>query len=309
MSMPTIAVLYEKGKVRTIELSGHLRGIAWDLNDDSAILVGDYGKMLRVFSDQTVRRLDSGTATHLRSISANPNDGNLLIAGNSGTLFSLAEIKTRIQVPTFENLRTVSWNAQGTTALIGGNSGVLLKYANSSVHSLGDGRANLRRIAWHLHDNCTLITSNCFAEQFLPSPNLFLYDSDKEQLRVLNESQADFIGVDGEPNGEFALVAGYDVVWHTGLIGQFDGAKLTPLQFENKQVYPVTVAWDPSGKLAAICTAITQPGMGTGSIRLWNGQKLTTVFESDRYYFSAATWNHYGTLLPLASPANRVFSC
>jgi len=145
---------------------------------------------------------------------------------------------TKIEVPTFENLRTVSWNARDTTALIGGNSGVLLKYANSSVSSLGDGRANLRRIAWHPHDNCALITSNCFAEQFLPSPNLFLYDSDKEQLRGVNESQADFVGVDWEPNGESALVAGYDVVWHTGFIGQFIGTELRPLQFENKQFTP-----------------------------------------------------------------------
>jgi hypothetical protein len=307
--MPTIAVLYEKGKLGTIELKGHFRGIAWDPKNDYATLVGDNGRVLRVFSDQTLMHLESGTEIHLRGISVNPKDGSLLIAGNAGALFTLSESMTKIQVPTFENLRTVSWNAQGTTALIGGNSGVLLKYANASVHSLGDGRANLRRIAWHPHDNRALITSNCFAEQFVPSPNLFLYDSDKEQLRGLNESQADFVGVDWEPNGESALVAGYDVVWHTGFIGQFIGTELRPLQFENKQVYPVTVAWDPAGKVAAICTAIAQPGMGTGSIRLWNGQEFTTVFESDHYYFSTGAWNRHGTLLALASPINRAFNC
>jgi hypothetical protein len=54
----------------------------------------------------------------------------------------------------------------------------------------------------------------------------------------VNESQADFVGVDWEPNGESALVAGYDVVWHTGFIGQFIGTELRPLQFENKQFTP-----------------------------------------------------------------------
>jgi hypothetical protein len=56
--MPTIVVLYEKGELGTIELKGHFRGIACDPKNDYATLVGDNGKVLRVFSDHTLRHLD-----------------------------------------------------------------------------------------------------------------------------------------------------------------------------------------------------------------------------------------------------------
>src|SRR5208337_3018877 len=304
--MSTIVVLYENREVHTIPLKGRFRGIAWDPKGDFATLVGDNGKTLRIFSDQTVRELDSGTASNLRSVSANPNDGALLIVGNSGTLFYLGDSKVSIQVPTFENLRTVSWNAKGTIALVGGNAGALLKYADLSVRSIGDQKANLRRIAWQPHYDRALITSNCFAEQFLPSANLFLYDSDQDHVQEVNRSQADLIGVDWEPNGEFALVAGYDIVWHTGIIAQFNGTKLIPLEFENKQVYPVGVAF---GESAAVCTAVAQSGNGTGSVSLWKDGKLSMIFESDQYYFSTVAWSKHGILMALGSPANRTFNC
>lgn len=218
--MSTIVVLYENREVHTIQLKGCFRGLAWDPKGDFVTLVGDSGRILKVFSDQTVRELDSGIISNLRSVSANPNDGALLIAGNSGTLFYLGDSKVSIQAPTFENLRTVSWNAQGTIALVGGNSGALLKYADLSVRSIGDQRANLRRIGWHPHYDGALIASNCFAEQFSPSANLLLYDCDKDQVQEVNRSQADLIGVYWELNGEFAVVAGYDIVWHTGIIAK-----------------------------------------------------------------------------------------
>jgi len=304
--MSTIVVLYENGEVHSISLKGRFRGITWDPKGDFATLVGDNGRILRVFSDQTVRELDSSIAGNLRSVSANPNDGALLVAGNSGTLFYLGESKVSIQVPTFENLRTVSWNAEGTIALVGGNSGALMKYTDLSVRSIGDQKANLRRIAWHPRFNRALITSNCFAEQFLPSANLFLYDSDKDQVQEVNRSQADLIGVDFELNGEFAIVGGYDIVWHTGIIARFNGTELTPLEFENKQVYPVAVA---VGECVAVCTAVTQPGVGTGSVRLWKDGKLSVIFESDQYYFSSVAWSKCGSLMALGSSANRTFNC
>ena len=306
MSVSTIVLLYENREVQTIPLKGRFRGIAWDPKGEFATLVGDNGTMLKVFTDRTVRELDSGVTSNLRSVSANPNDGALLIAGNSGTVLYLGERKMSIQVPTFENLRAVSWNAQGSIALIGGNSGTLLKYADSSARSLGNQRANLRRIAWHPRDDRALITSNCFADEFLPSANLFLYDSDKDQVQEANKSQADLIGVDWQQNGECAVVVGYDIVWHTGIIATFNGTELTPFEFENKQIYPVAVA---VGESVAVCTAVTQPGIGTGSVRLLENEKLRTIYESDQYYFSTLAWNNHGSLMALGSPANRTFNC
>jgi len=82
----------------------------------------------------------------------------------------------------------------------------------------------------------------------------------------LNEGRADLIGTGWKPTGESALVVGYDVVWHNGFIGTFDGTTLSPIQFDNKRVYPVAVAWNTSAKLAAIGTATAQLGMAKGTV-------------------------------------------
>ena len=126
----------------------------------------------------------------------------------------------------------------------------------------------------------------------------------------MNEGRADLIGVDWEPSGESALVVGYDVVWHTGFIGNFTGLSLSLVPFNNKRVYPVAVAWNPSGKHAAIATATTQPGIGRGSLYLWDGTSLKEVYSNDQFYFSAVAWNRDGKrLAALASTATRTFNC
>jgi WD40 repeat protein len=216
---------------------------------------------------------------------------------------------SRISVPTFENLRTVSWNSTGTIALIGGNAGTLLKYSKNSIQTIVRAKANIRGISWHPDNDRALVSSNCFAEEFLPSPNLWLYDSDLDQLKPVSEGRSDLIGVAWKPNGNSALVVGYDVVWHNGFMAQYDGTKLTPINFENNLVYPVAVAWDVAGDLAAVCTTVALPGRGKGSMRLWDGETLTTICESDHYFFSAVAWSRQGTLLAIASPANRAFNC
>jgi len=126
----------------------------------------------------------------------------------------------------------------------------------------------------------------------------------------VNEGRADLIGADWEPNGEAALVVGYDLVWHNGYIGSFDGGSLTPVEFENKRVYPVGVAWNHAGTVAAIVTATTEPGIGRGSVYLWDGNSLRGIFASPDYFFSAVAWSLDGRqLVALASKATRTFSC
>lgn len=306
--MPTSVLFYEENGFRTIELKGHFRALACTPEDRYATLVGNNGSIVRM-ANQEIIRLDSNTHIHLRGVSASTVDGSLLIVGNTGTVLRFKERAEGVVSSQIENLRSVAWNVTGTMALIGGNAGSLLKYSNNSLMNLGVARANLRRISWHPRKNYALITSNCFAEEFLPSPSLYQYDDASGELTPAYDGRVDLIGVDWHPNGATALVVGYDVVWHSGFIGQFDGQTLTPIEFKNKQVYPVAVSWNHSGDLAAICTSAPQPGMGKGSLLMWDGKKLCTIFESDEIFFGAVSWNHHGTLIALGSPANRTFTC
>jgi len=308
-SMPTSALFYENGSLRTIQLKEYFRALAFDPEDRYVTLVGNRGKIIRMIKDEIVD-LDSKVHVHLRGVSANPTDGSLLIVGNAGRVLRFKESAIGVVSSLIENLRTVEWNPKGTMALIGGNAGSLLKYSgDSSLTKLGVARANLRRISWHPRKNCALVTSNCFAEEFLPSPHLYRYDEESGELAPVSEGRVDLIGVDWHPSGSSALVVGYDVLWHNGFIGEFDGGKISPIDFDNKQVYPVAVSWNFSGDLAAICTSVPQPGMGKGSLRIWDGKRLSTVFESDEIFFSAVSWNRHGTLIALGSPANRTFNC
>jgi WD40 repeat protein len=308
--LPSILLHCEDQNIRTKKLRGHFRSLAWN-RQDQCLIVGNRGRILRMQDDELID-LDSGTRQNLRGVSVNPSNGTALIAGNEGTLLSLDEEGriARINTSTSENLRATAWNDDGSVALVVGNRGVILRHWDHGVRSVDGGRANLRHVAWRPNRDQALITSNCFAEEFIPSPNLFSYDARTDHLSSLNEGRVDLIGVHWAPSGESALVVGYDVVWHNGFIGVLNGTSISPIQFENKHVYPVNVAWNPAGKRAAIATATTQPGIGKGTLYLWDEKSLKTVYSNDQYFFSAIAWNREGKrLVALASDATRTFNC
>lgn len=308
--MASILLQYEGQKLRTRKLQGMVRALAWDRQERHLIVVGNGGLVLRIREEEQIS-LDPGTKHNLRGVSVNPSDGTALIVGNTGTALLLDEEGRfkKITVPTFENLRAVSWNSKGAIALIAGNNGALLKYTDAGIEPVDDGRANLRDISWRPTLDEALITSNCFAEEFIPSPNLFGYDSERNVVKSLNEGRADLLGVDWSPNGESALVVGYDVVWHNGLIGIFDGATLIPIQFNNKRVYPVAVAWGPSDNLAAVATATPQLGMGQGAVYLWDSKRLTPIYSNGKFFFSDVVWSRKAKrLAAVASSSTRTFN-
>jgi hypothetical protein len=275
------------------------------------ILVGDKGRVVKLEGERQIS-LASGTTRNLRGICVNPSDGTILVVGNAGSaIFVHQEVKPMsLDVSTSQNLRAVSWNDDGTLALIAGNAGTLLELSNERVRVIDGARANLRHVAWRPRDNSALVTSNCFAEEFIPSPNLFNYDGTAHALASLNEGRADLIGATWKPDGNSALVVGYDVVWHNGVIASFDRKSLSYVKFENKRVYPVAVSWNPSNKLAAMATAVAQPGTGEGRVYLWNDGVLRPIFTSAEFFFSTIAWKPDGSqLLALGSSATRTFNC
>jgi WD40 repeat protein len=302
-------LLYDGEKLRTLDLRGHLRGLAWDRQDEFPIIVGNGGQVLKVQGNTPVP-IDSGTRRNLRALSVNPKDGTTLIVGNSGTALLLeGQRVTKISVPTIENLRAVAWSGDGSEALIAGNNGALFKFSCGQVAAVDAGRANLRDISWRPKFTSALITSNCFAEEFVPSPNLFSYNAETNIVEPLNEGRMDFIGVDWKGSGEYALVVGYDVVWHTGFIGSLKETTLSPIPFENKQVYPVAAAWEPSSDIAAIVTATGQVGTAEGTVLLWNEKSLHSIANLPGFFFSDVAWAWGGDrLAAIASTETRTFN-
>ena len=293
-----------------MEICGHLRSLTWDRKRSYLTVVGGKGYVARI-EDGKVHRLNSGTNENLRAVSANPSDGTALIVGNAGTVFLLNEDGhfTKLTSPSFENLRAVAWNSVGSMALIAGNNGALMRYFNGRLESIDGARANLRDVCWRPASEEALITSNCFVGEFIPSPNLFLYYANEHELKPVNEGRADLIGVDWRPDGKSALVVGYDVVWHSGVIAEFDGRALRSMEFENKRVYPTSVKWDPSGRTVAIGTATSDIGMGTGRICFWDGKELKEIYGNDRFFFSDLAWMPEGyQLAAVASTATRTFN-
>ena len=204
--MPSLLLYYEDQKIRSIKLGGNLRSLAWDPSGSHLFVVGDRGRVLKI-TEGKQNRIDAGTQQNLRAVATNHATGETLIVGNAGTMLLLdgKDHSKKLNSYTIENLRSAAWNAKGTVALVAGNKGSLMKYDGGAVQTIDDGRANLRRVAWHPKSEQALVTSNCFAEEFIPSPTLFQYDLKARLLKAVNEGRADLIGVDWKPNGESAL--------------------------------------------------------------------------------------------------------
>jgi len=309
--LASILVQYDGEKVKTRNFTGRLRGVAWDRRGSYLTLVGNGGEVNRIHSEGDVR-LNTATKHNLRAVSVNPTNDAALVVGNAGTVLAITAdgSASKVNTPTFENLRSVRWNRAGTMALIAGNNGVLMKYAEDRVEMIDDGRANLRGISWRENSDDALITSNCFAEEFIPSPNLFTFKIKENVLKPVSEGRSDLIGVDWKPDGEFAVVVGYDVVWHNGFMASYDGTQLSPIKFENERVYPVDVKWEPGRRVAAIVTSVAQLHTGQGRIILWDGKTVKEIYRSDEFFFSHAAWAPAGyKLAAIASTEARTFDC
>jgi len=267
--------------------------------------------MLKIQDDSLDINLDTGTTHNLRSVAVNPIDSTALAVGNTGTIISIRANRslTSMNSLTFGNLRAVRFNADGTAALIAGNNGTLIKFTEHSLETIDGGLANLRGVSWRKNREQALITSNCFADEFIPSPNLFLLDAKENKLNPVSEGKADLIGVDWHPDGSFAVAVGYDVVWHNGVIGRYDESGLSPIEFQNSHVYPTAVCWNPNGSIAAIATSTPEPRLSQGRIILMEGSTLREIYRNEDYFFSDIAWSPVGLrLAAIASTDARTFN-
>lgn len=307
--MPSKILYYDGQETHAKDLHGFARALAWDRKGNHLLLVGNRGLALKIQND-TIESIDLDTRANLRAVSVNRADGRALIVGNAGTAILVNGQRRfeKLTLPTFENLRAVSWSSDGSSALMGGNNGTLLKYSLQGIEALDAGRSNLRHISWRPKSRTALIVSNCFAEEFVPSPNLHIYDEETDIVKPLNEGRADLIGVDWKPTGELAFVVGYDVIWHNGFLGSFDGSTLSPVRLEKKRVYPVAIAWHKSAPLAAIVTSTSQMGVAKGMVFLWKNNSLNEIYSHDRFFFSDVAWNNNGMLAAIASTKSRTFN-
>jgi len=309
-TMPSMLVTYDGEKIETTSLRGRVRGLAWDSRGLMLTAVGNRGRALRIQDGQVIGILETGVTSNLRAVSVNPKDSGALAVGNGGLILLIEADGScrRLNSPTSRNLRAVRWNADGSVALVAGNNGMLIRYRNEEFEMLNGGRANLRGISWRHAKSEALITSNCFAEEFIPSPNLFQFDAGGNTLKPLNETASDLIGVDWNPIEDFALAVGYDVVWHNGVIARFDDAGFFPIEFENHHVYPTTVSWDPEGHVAAVATSTTQPHMSQGRIMLWDKHSFHELYRNENFFFSNITWSPVGfKFAAVASTKTRTF--
>ena len=310
-ALPSILLHYANERAQTRHVQGVFRSFAWSPVDEGLILVGDGGRVVKLEEERFINIM-SGTCQNLRGISVNGTNGTILIVGNAGTVVQLDDGANTARVSRLgsHNLRSASWNPSGTLALIAGNEGTLSTLSQETTQAIEGGRANFRHIAWQPNTHFALVTSNCFAEEFIPSPNLFSYAAESKTLSPLNEGRADLIGVDWRPDGTAAIVVGSDVIWHNGFVAMSDGRSLSPIELPSKRVYPVAVSYNPRKQVVAIVTATAQPDAGEGILYLWNGKALQIIFRSKEFFFSAVAWNKEGTeIVALGSSATRTFNC
>lgn len=308
--MSSLLVIYDGDKVETRNILGRIRGLAWDWRGSSLMVVGNGGTVLKIQDRRLEVTLDTGLRKNLRSVSINPSDNRALVVGNSGTIITIEPDGSvaKLNSPVSENLRVVRWKADGSIALIAGNNGALIKYIEGELEMVNDGRANLRGISWRNGNDEALVTSNCFAEEFIPSPNLFLFDARVNTIKPVSDTHSDFIGVDWNPNENFALVVGYDVIWHNGVIARFDDSGLSPVELQDHHVYPTAVSWDPKGRVAAIASSTPQPHSSQGRILLWDRQTFREIYRNEDFFFSSIAWSPVGfKLAAVASTEARTF--
>jgi len=75
-----------------------------------------------------------------------------------------------------------------------------------------------------------------------------------------------------------------------------DASGLSSVEFQDSQVYTISVSWDPTGRVAAIATSIAQLRSGQGRVIIWNGETFREIYRNEIFFFSNSNiaWSPVG---------------
>jgi len=275
-----------------------VRWASWSPKESTSLLVCDRGRLLR-FDGSRFMSTDTGVESNLRGIGYRPDGSEALIVGNEGKAFLYFDQKIKpINLGTNENLRRVSWRPDGEYALIIGNAGTCLRY-DGSVTELNGAENNLRSVAWHPGGRYALVSGNRYRSGFagmVADATIYRYEDGASELTSLfSESKGDLMSVDWRPDGTYALVVGYDLVWHQPLVYKYDGKACGELHFPEESVLLTGISWKPDGAYALLVSGGLKRGYGEGSVYRYSEGRFTRIYSIPEYLMAGISWRNDGS--------------
>ena len=297
---------------RSVDAPGRLRWACWNQADDTALLVGDRGTLLR-YIDGDFSRLESGSTGNLRCAEFSPRGDIVHACGNAGLILRLfGEKIERLDEGVRENLRRVAWEPSGTRSLFVGNNGAAYMDGPSGFEVVHGADTHLRSIAWHPRGGQALVAGNCFRDSvggLSPSPNLFRFRGGSlEDVSTLAESRADLVAASWKPDGSSCLLAGFDQTWHTPSLLSYSEEGLREIVWGNENIFPTACSWHPSGEYALVGTSAMTSEEGATALYRFDGKTVTTTARLEGHGVSCIAWSKDGHALVVASRSIRAFS-
>ena len=86
----SILVQYDGKEVEIRKFQGFLRALAWDLQNECLLVVGNVGRIISVRGREAIR-VHAETKHNLRAVSVNPVNKSMLIVGNAGVVLLIRQ--------------------------------------------------------------------------------------------------------------------------------------------------------------------------------------------------------------------------
>ncbi len=248
-----------------------LNNIAWKPDGSYALIVGDYGTILKYEGDR-FKKIPSGTNEDLLSVDWQPFGDCALIVGDHGTILKYTEeenistIKSYIAVP----LSGVSWKDKDVAFIVGG-IGTVFRWENGNLTLLPlRTTENLQGVAFHPRGDYALIVGG-------NGTIIKDYGVDRNFTQLTQLTNKYLWSVSWNPFDEYALVVG-----EAGIVLKCDGTNLTLLSSGTNN-WLEAVDWKPDGSIALI--------VGTQGVALeYDGNGFSNKLSATDRYLSGTAW-------------------
>jgi WD40 repeat protein len=239
--------------------------------------------------------------------------------GNNGTVLTIqAEGFHRVDSGTNANLRRVAWKPHEDKALVVGNDGAAYILEARGLQKIHGADNNLRSIAWHPEEDYALIVGNAYRPSLaglIPAATMYLFDGKKSTLTPVQPptvNTIDLISAAWKPDGEYCIVVGYDVVWHSSTAFVYSKDGVRPLPWKEERVYPTGFDWRPQGDYGLIVTGGPSSSEGEGTVYRFAKdvrRGIHKLYTDKKWHISCVAWSPDGSIaLILGSPHSRSFS-